>query len=400
MTFVIVCLDGFKYEYLEKTKFLKNLSLKNPNGEIYHGFGFASEFSAITGKDIEELGLIVNNFYYNPGKLKFFHFFRFLDLLPFNNLSRLLLNFTYNTKEFLIRNNQPKSIFKIPLKYSIYFDYLIKKNFFTSNLLDHKTIFGILKHKKVSGYMWPFIYEKNKTKIDLANLATNTANTDHIAFIKSLQLLKKNPDICYIHFFSTDNLVHRNGTKSLKTLSLIKNLDKYLEEINKYADKLLIYSDHGMTDINQLVNIKQIIDKTNLVYGKDYIMFLDATLARFWPLHDRAKNLIIKVLENTNKGKLIYFNNQEIHKKFGHLVFQVNPGILILPNFYQNTPDKATHGYDDHSKDEKAMYIFADKTNNRKEIKKISNVKANKSLKKDIKMPEIFNIIMKNINNN
>ena len=63
MTFTIICLDGFKYDYLKKTKFLKKLASTNQHGEIFHGFGYASEFSAITGKTAEELGIIVNNFY-------------------------------------------------------------------------------------------------------------------------------------------------------------------------------------------------------------------------------------------------------------------------------------------------------------------------------------------------
>ncbi len=385
MTFVIICLDGFKYDYLKNTKFLKHLASKNLNGEIYHGFGYASEFSAITGKDVNELGMIVNNFYYNPNKIKFFYFWRFLDKIPFNNQSRLFLNILYNIKEFLVGNNQPKSIFNIPLKYSKYFDFLMKKNFFAGNSLSHPTIFDVLKNKKkISGYMWPFVLKNNKTKIDFLNISTNTTNTDKRAFTRSISLLKDSPDLFYLHFFSTDNLVHKYGTESKKTIELIKILDKYVEEISKYADKLLIFSDHGMTDIKEIIDIKKIIDSSGLVFGKDYVMFLDSTLARFWFFNDNAKNKIKNLLLKTKNGKIISFKNKDIHRKFGELIFQVNPGILILPNFYQNVADKATHGYDDKSPDEKAFYIFKDDKN-----------KSGK-LKKNIKMQEIFNIIIKN----
>ena len=45
MTFVIICLDGFKQEYLEKTRFLNTLSKNNLNGEVNHGFGYASDYN-------------------------------------------------------------------------------------------------------------------------------------------------------------------------------------------------------------------------------------------------------------------------------------------------------------------------------------------------------------------
>jgi predicted AlkP superfamily pyrophosphatase or phosphodiesterase len=384
MTFVVICLDGFRQDYLKKTTFLKTLAAENQTGQIDHGFGYASELSAISGKTPEEMGIIASNFAHSNRGIKFFKLFSFLEKSP-NKKLRLLLNLIYNLKEFSIGNRQPKSIFNLPLNISDNFEFLLKTNFFSQNSLPFPTIFDILrkKGKNISGYMWPFILRDKNVKIDLLNFKTSTANTDDRAFKKSLKLLEKNPDFCYIHFFSTDNLVHRYGTKSRETENLVHQLDKFVEKLSPHAENLLVFSDHGMTEVKETFNLWKNINESGLVLGKDYIMFLDSTLARFWFKNSRAEKEIKKILLVSNKGKIISFKNKKISEQFGTLIFQVKPGILILPNFYQSNADKATHGYSENSPGEKGFYIF--------------HKNGIKHQEKDIKMKEKFSMILSNI---
>ena len=260
----------------------------------------------------------------------------------------------------------------------------MKKNFFLENSLAHRTIFDFFmqENKKVSGYMWPFIYKNNSTRLDVFNLSLDTANTDERALKKSLKLLKKNPDIFYVHFFSTDNLVHKYGVNSEKTDLLIKKLDSYVKLLADSSDKLLIFSDHGMVDVKETFDIKKELGKTNFVLRRDYVMFLDSALARFWFFNKDCEKAFREILANSKKGSFLNFKNKEIHRKFGQLIFLVKPGVLILPNFYQEKADKATHGYSDNCKDEKGLYIFHEGKNNKK--------------KKDIKIKEIYKIITSN----
>jgi hypothetical protein len=382
MTFVIICLDGFGYEYLKKTKFLKKLLNKSIYGRAYHGPGYASELCAITGKNLNELGIVSNNFIYNPSGIKFYKCFNFLGN---SRQIRVFLDLIYNAKEFFIGNNQPKSIFNLPLKYSGNFDFLMKKNFFSQKVMGHRTIFETLRtmNKTTVGYMWPFIYQNNKTQIDLLNIGKSTAYTDDRAFKKAICLLKKNPDIAYFHFFSTDNLVHKYGVDSNETLELIKKMDYFVEELSKYSDSLLVFSDHGMVNIRKSWNLWREVEASKLSYGEDYIMFLDSTLARFWFKNEHAKKIITNLLMKSKNGHILKFKNKNIVKYFGELIFKVNSGILILPNFYQSKPDKATHGYGDSCKEEDAFYIFYKN--------RINN------LKKDTPINEIYNIILNNL---
>jgi predicted AlkP superfamily pyrophosphatase or phosphodiesterase len=313
MTFTIICLDGFRYDYLEKTEFLKRLAKTNLHGKLSPGMGYSSEISALTGKNAEELGILANNFIYNPRKLRFFHFFKAVDKFPLKNQLRLLLELIYNLKEFATGNCQPKSIFKIPLQEICYFDFLLKKNFFTENLISFSTIFDFFrkKNKKVSGYIWPFIYRNNAAKLDIFNLKLNTGNTDERAFRKSVALLKENPDILYVHFFSADNLVHKYGTNSEETFFLIRKLDSYVKAIAAFSDKLLVFSDHGMVDVKESFDVMKEIRKTPFILGKDYIMFLDSAMARFWFFNKECGTAFRKFLADSGKGKFVTFRNEE-----------------------------------------------------------------------------------------
>lgn len=382
MTFTIICLDGFRYDYLQKTNFLKELAGKGIYGRLFHGFGYASEFSAITGKDVEEMGIIANNFIRKEKGIRFYDFFKFLGN---SRKTRIFLDLIYNAREFIMGNNQPKSIFNVPLNYSRYFDFLMKKNFFSQDIEGNKTIFDIFKekNKKTIGYMWPFIYKNNQTKIDLLNLNLNTSKADDRTFQKSIKMLKKKPEIAYIHFFSTDNLVHKLGVNSRETLNLVNKLDNFVKEISKYSDSMLIFSDHGMIDVKKTWNLWEEIKKLNLVYGKDYIMFLDSTLARFWFRNKLAEKEVKNFLNKSKNGKIVNFKNPNIKKYFGEIIFQADPGILILPNFYQDKSEKAMHGYSDECREEQGLYIFY-----KEGIKK---------KKKDMKIKKIFNIIASNL---
>jgi hypothetical protein len=85
--------------------------------------------------------------------------------------------------------------------------------------------------------------------------------------------------------------------------------------------------------------------------GRDYTAFLDLTTARFWFNNYSAKEKAIKILKKLRQGnilderlanKLDVFVNNEI----GEAVFLLNPGYILLPNYFQKGNIKAMHVYE------------------------------------------------------
>ena len=55
--------------------------------------------------------------------------------------------------------------------------------------------------------------------------------------------------------------------------------------------ELMLFSDHGMTDVAAEVDLMAVIDATGLRFGRDYVAMYDSTMARFWLLSPAAERL-------------------------------------------------------------------------------------------------------------
>ena len=125
-------------------------------------------------------------------------------------------------------------------------------------------------------------------------------------------------EIDYLHIGELDKISHEYGTKAAETIECIKTIDKRLER----GDFDVVFSDHGMMDVNEIVKVPETEN-----------CFIDSTMARYWG--DKELELPL------GKGKIIKWD-----KRYGDVIFLANPEVLILPNYWQGARAvKAMHGY-------------------------------------------------------
>jgi len=159
----------------------------------------------------------------------------------------------------------------------------------------------------------------------------------------------------YLYIGKLDKIAHKYGTKSRETINAIKEIDNLVSKLK--SD--IILSDHGMIDIKKIISVP-----------KTKNCFIDSTFARYW---GEKPNF------NSSEGKWIELKD----KRYGEYIFLANPGVLIIPNYWQdNIPVRAMHGYSPKCKDMNAIYIL-----NREGKKK--NIKA-------IELNKIFRDMLKN----
>jgi predicted AlkP superfamily pyrophosphatase or phosphodiesterase len=165
-------------------------------------------------------------------------------------------------------------------------------------------------------------------------------------------------DFVFLHIADLDRIGHRYGPESVEIRTTLKRIDKGIERIVKVANErieevnLVIMGDHGMMEVSKHLDIWNKLKRLPVKLEKDYLVFLDSTMARFWFFSDRAGTVIVEMLDDLDSGQIIrqvqrdkYHLNYS-HNKFGDVIFLVNPNVLIFPNFYQNKKSvKGMHGY-------------------------------------------------------
>jgi hypothetical protein len=133
--------------------------------------------------------------------------------------------------------------------------------------------------------------------------------------------------------------------------------EQWIEQVlaaakNHYAEvRLYIFSDHGMANCDQLVDLKTRIEALPVRMETDYAVVYDSTMARFWFFNDTARRLITAELQKVPEGRIV--PDAELAQMraffadhyFGELVFLMREGVLIVPSHMGERPLRAMHGY-------------------------------------------------------
>ena len=136
-----------------------------------------------------------------------------------------------------------------------------------------------------------------------------------------------------------------------------------------------------MMDTPMSIDVQKIVHtsakRNGLKHCKDYLLFLDSTMARFWFFNEKSRKIIEDIVNSklSNVGKVI---DVEIAKKYkipyqdtryGDLIWWAKPGILIYPDYFHRFEKyKAMHGYDSYHEKMKGFSIIYSKDVEHKEI--------------------------------
>jgi len=171
-------------------------------------------------------------------------------------------------------------------------------------------------------------------------------------------------DFAFCYWPSLDGLLHRVGNDSPEIGAKLRVLDEWLGLVmaaarREYEDvELYVFSDHGMANCDELLDLKSRIEALSVRMERDYAVVYDSTMARFWFFNETARRLITEELGRVPQGRIVpdaelkgmraFFED----RYFGELIFLVKEGVLIVPSHMGERPIRAMHGYhptDPHS---------------------------------------------------
>jgi predicted AlkP superfamily pyrophosphatase or phosphodiesterase len=340
---VFIWLDGFSSRYLtpEMTPFLCEISQSGFFTTLEPMFAFAGIGATIfTGTGINRHKIwcdwVLDRD--KPASHSFKMLLRLCNLLPNDILNQYARYAIYR----IFRRN-PGTPNLIPVEITDYFTTKEQRR-----LTDIEPIPGV-----ITLFDW---LRKHGVSYSLSNFYESLLERGVVRRI--LKALSRDNRLVLLRLASLDRLGHKYGPESSKITNRLGEIDDYIRafvEKGIAADPsmhLVILSEHGMTPVNEYVDLTGILKKLPIKLGEDYMLFLNSTVACLWPSTSSTRTILIEELGKLKYGivldktRLQELQMDEIGPEFGEILFALNEGVAFFPDFYRRrTPPRGMHGY-------------------------------------------------------
>ena len=181
-------------------------------------------------------------------------------------------------------------------------------------------------------------------------------DTDETVFKKAFNK-RLTKTVTLVRFIDLDTTSHHYGLASNERKQVVVRTDQFVERIvSNWRSQnpnlsVICFADHGMVKAETFIDLEKIIRSTGLKPFRDYEIFLDSTMARFWS-DERTLDRIRKKLTGLEFGTVLSETERAAYHipaspRWGDMIFLVKPGYVISPNFFEKSSQvKAMHGYD------------------------------------------------------
>jgi hypothetical protein len=202
--------------------------------------------------------------------------------------------------------------------------------------------------------------------------------TDTINYMKAaIQTKDANNSLLMVYVDTLDAVGHAYGVDSKAWKRTLVNVDNELGMLYRFLStnlkkwSLALFSDHGMCNVNETIDILGAMKSCGLT-SKQFTIFVDATLSLIWLEDESAKYKVLKALEGLGNDKVTFFRrdkDREVLRRygiltddnhFGDIIVQAMPGFMFFPNFYSYLkPFKGVHGFLPESKYQQSFLTLA-----------------------------------------
>ncbi len=344
---IFIMIDACGWEIVKRDPFLNSIAPERKKLGSVFGYSSTCVPSILSGRwPVEHRNWCY--FVYDP-KNSPFKFLKPLRWLPSALTSRRIFR-RWLTK--LVRRHLGFEgyfdLYNIPFKHITLYDFSEKKSPLKPKGMNRgSNIFDFLGENKIPY----FVSNPDKTEPEnFENLLTT---------IKGEKI-----DFAFSYWPGLDGLLHSVGNQSPEVPKRLRHYEQWIEKVMATARehydevKLYVFSDHGMANCDELIDLKAKIDALDVKMEKDYAVVYDSTMARFWFFNKNAREKISRCLQGVPEGRILPDSELEEMRAlfpdryFGELIFLVKEGVLIVPSHMGERPIRAMHGYhpsDKHS---------------------------------------------------
>ena len=163
-------------------------------------------------------------------------------------------------------------------------------------------------------------------------------------------------EVYLLYLTEIDARQHAHGSRGRPVMDRLTEYHPRIEALLASAgrrgpSRLVVVSDHGMTDIHDILDPGPVLSRLGLRDGPDYRVFLDSTFLRFWCESPAVVRRIEETIGNT-KGLAIVTAAEQRREgidfnddRYGAVIALADPGVLICPSYMGRTPLAGMHGY-------------------------------------------------------
>lgn len=233
------------------------------------------------------------------------------------------------------------SLYEIPLEWIAEFDLCERRNIYRTGAFDGiPGFFDRIEERGVPYRVWDWSVPTDRALNEMEEAATGSR--DRLLFLYTPAL---------------DAIMHVHGPDSEAARGWLVWMEGRIEGILDAARGagrrpiLRVFGDHGMARVHKEIDIGSIVRELPLRMPKDYLMFLDSSMARFWFRSDASRRRIHDRLGALQGGR--WMTDSELadlgvsfpDRAYGESIYLCDPGVVILPSFMGSAPLAGMHGY-------------------------------------------------------
>lgn len=325
---IFMFIDALGWEVIKDRGFLEDLLPHRYRVGMQFGYSSTAIPSILSGEK-PTVHKHLSFYYFAPEKSPFKAFkYLGLGLLPSavadrwrvrHALSKVVAKFYGYTGYF--------ELYAMPFKRLPYFDYIEKTDMFVPG--------GMSPVKNLADAM-----EEARVPYHISNWRLGEAENIN-ALIEDVR--KGEIRFAFLYTAAMDALLHR-VTKagpeideklhwySQQIVRLMRELETVYQDVS-----FTVFSDHGMTTLAGVVDVKRKVEAAGMRFGKDYAAVYDSTMARFWFLNDRSKRIITPILEEVpnahilSEAELRGYHVDFEDNMYGETFLLMDPGWQIEP---------------------------------------------------------------------
>lgn len=247
---------------------------------------------------------------------------------------------------------------QIPLPLLRYFDYSEKGLPWEMNFRS-PTLFELMR-------------ERNGDYLYLGNPIYTSPYDDEEIVNRLCGSLEESHKFVFVHLALLDGVGHAHGPGSPEVADALRETDSRVERTvscleSKFRNfHLFVFADHGMVQVESLIPIWTELARLPCKLKKDYLVFLDSTLARFWFFSESSRDHVVTLLSHLGHGRILNEKDIERHRMrfkdrgYGDILFLADPGSLIHPSFFSvsRQAPKGMHGYDPDCRENQGLFLL------------------------------------------